>query len=63
MYIAPQKSRKYANLPDCAVEMDKERREFIRYAALTLRAQVDCCTADNAWFRAKQLWDTRPEDC
>lgn len=73
MYIAQQKSRKYANLPDCAVEIDKERREFIRYSALALLAHVKF-TPDsspehegrimtNAWSRAKHLWDTRPEDC
>lgn len=62
MYIAPQKSRKYSNLPDCALEIDKERREFIRYAVIALRAQPEY-NANDAWSRAKQLWDTRPEDC
>ncbi len=61
MYIASKNARKWPELSDSVPELDKERRQFIRAAAIQLVACESTC--ETAWITAQRLWGTRPEDC
>lgn len=46
-----------------ADRLDRERREFIRAAAIELYASGECVLSGGAWAAAEALWNARPEGC
>lgn len=62
MFIAPLSTRNQKQSEDKAEDLDLERREFIRMAALSIYSQGQNCTPIDAWDAAKVLWDCKPED-
>jgi len=63
MFIAEPRDRKPAKAGSeleehRAARLDRERREFIRAAAMAYTGQHD-----QAWAFAVARWNARPEDC